>query len=337
MSGRTLRLAGAVAVSGIALWVAFRAVPLDALAAALRSANYWWLAPYVPLAVALNVLRGEIWRRLLSRRVTTPEAFWAYSIGFLVNNVMPFRMGEAARVVALASRRRLPVVEVAAAAGLERLCDVIALLIIMIAVLPFVAHVGNVAQAAWLSAGLVALALAGLAALVAGRRHADRLMATVAGAVLPRHAGVVVARWHELMEALGVISRPGVAVPVAAGAATVWILTLVLQWTVLKAFQPAASMAEAAVFVAVVSVGGAIPAAPGAIGTYQWVGQQALTIPFPLLYSPPVALAVAVVSHAASYVFSSLLGAAGLWYFGMPLAQLRQDAAAVPALEPEHL
>ena len=110
------------------------------------------------------------------------------------------------------------------------------------------------------------------------------------------------------MNGLAVVRNPAIAVPVIAGAATVWTLTIILQWTVLRAFQPAAGLIDAAVFVAVVSVGGAIPAAPGAIGTYQWVGQQALTLPFPVLYPPPLALAVAVVSHAASY---SLQHAAG--------------------------
>ena len=166
-------------VSALALWVAFRAVPFDALVESLRAANYWWLAAYPPLAIALNVIRGEIWRRLLSNRAPTATAFWAYSVGFLVNNVMPFRMGEAARVVALSTKCRIPVVEVAAAAGLERLCDLAALAIIVVMALPFVTHVGDMSRTAWLSAGLVAAALAGLAAVVAWRLHFDRLVIAI--------------------------------------------------------------------------------------------------------------------------------------------------------------
>ena len=330
-----VQVTAGLAVSGLALWVAFRAVPLDALVESLQSANYWWLAAYPPLAVALNVIRGEIWRRLLSKRAPTAQAFWAYSIGFLVNNVMPFRMGEAARVVALSTKCKIPVVEVATAAGLERLCDLAALAIIVVMALPFVTHAGGMARTAWMSAGLVAAALAGLAALVAARQHFDRLVTAICRVVLPRHAEVITARWHELMNGLAVIRNPSIAVPVIAGAATVWTLTIILQWTVLRAFQPSAGLIDAAVFVAVVSVGGAIPAAPGAIGTYQWVGQQALTLPFPLLYPPPLALAAAVVSHAASYVFSTLLGAAGVWYLGIPLAQIRRGAAATHQGQPD--
>lgn len=324
-----------LAVSALALWIAFRAVPFDALVDSLQGANYWWLAAYPPLAIALNVIRGEIWRRLLSKRTSTATAFWAYSVGFLVNNVMPFRMGEAARVVALSTKSRIPVVEVATAAGLERLCDLAALAIIVVMALPFVTQAGDMARTAWLSAGLVVAALIGLATLVAARQHFDRLVVALCRAVLPRHAEVIIARWHELMNGLAVVRDPSIAVPVVGGAAAVWTLTIILQWTVLRAFQPSAGLIDASVFVAVVSVGGAIPAAPGAIGTYQWVGQQALTLPFPLLYPPSVALAAAVVSHAASYVFSTLLGAAGVWYLGIPLAQIRRGAAATHQGQPD--
>lgn len=324
-----------LAVSALALWIAFRAVPLEALVDSLQAANYWWLAAYPPLAIALNVIRGEIWRRLLKKRAPTSQAFWAYSVGFLVNNVMPFRMGEAGRVVALSTKCKIPVVEVATAAGLERLCDLAALAIIVVMALPFVAHAGDMARTAWLSAGLVAAALVALATLVMARQHFDRLVMALCRTLLPRHADVVIARWHELMNGLAVVREPSIAVPVIGGAAAVWTLTIILQWTVLRAFQPSAGLIDASVFVAVVSVGGAIPAAPGAIGTYQWVGQQALTLPFPLLYTPSLALAVAVVSHAASYVFSTLLGALGVWYLGIPLAQIRQGAAATHQDQPD--
>ena len=321
-----------IAISVVALWIALRSVPLDALALSLKSANYWWLAAYPPLAIALNLLRGEIWRRLLSRRATTIDAFWAYCVGFLVNNVMPFRMGEAARVLALSAKSGLPVVEVGTAAALERLCDLAAILVIVIAVFPFLANAGDVERAAWWAAGLIVLAVLIVAAAVAGRHQVDKLVKRICRTVLPRHAELVIARWRELMNALDVVRDPAIAAPVLLGCATVWVLTIILQWTVLKAFQPAAGLPDAAVLVAMVSLGGAIPAAPGGIGTYQWVGQQALTLPYPELYPPALALAAAVISHAASYLFSTLLGAIGVWHLGIPLAQIRRPAAPEPAL-----
>src|SRR5256885_4698957 len=118
-----IQLAGALAVSGTALWLATRHVRMDELRWALSRATFLWLLPYPAICIALNLLRGEIWRRLLHRRVTSAQAFWAYSVGFAANHVLPFRLGEATRVILLSIRGEIPVVEVAAAAGLERLLD----------------------------------------------------------------------------------------------------------------------------------------------------------------------------------------------------------------------
>jgi uncharacterized protein (TIRG00374 family) len=236
-------------------------------------------------------------------------------------------MGEAARIVVLAARRRLPVVEVAAAAALERVLDLVAIGLILVAVLPYVARSNEMARGMfWSTATTIAVVMA-LVVMIIARRPIDRFVQRVTEAFIPRHAGAIQSRWGELSGGLAVMAQPGTALPVAAGAAAVWTLTVLLQWTVLRAFQPSAAIVDAAVMVAVVSIAGAIPAAPGAIGTYQWVAQQALVIPFAMRYTPASALAIAVVSHAVSYVFSTVLGALGLWWLGLSFASVRRAAS----------
>src|SRR5207248_1343205 len=89
------QVAVGVGISAACLFIAFRSVDLSSLVASLKTANYWWLLAYPVIATLLNVIRAEIWRRLLGNRAGKSEAFWAYSVGFLVNNVLPLRMGEA--------------------------------------------------------------------------------------------------------------------------------------------------------------------------------------------------------------------------------------------------
>jgi uncharacterized protein (TIRG00374 family) len=323
MPARRLRIGLGFLLGAVCLWIAFRHVSWPELAESLRAANYWWLLVYPVLATLLNIVRAEIWRALLKGRAGAVEAFWAYSVGFLANNVLPLRLGEAARVAMLSLRCDIPVVEVAAAAGLERVLDLIAVLTILVGILPFIAPTPDVQRAIVWTALSASTAVALLVAMIAGRRHVDRLVEHVALLAGTRRA-LVIARWHELSRALAIIANPRVAAGVISGAAAVWTMTVVLQWTVLRAFQPAARMLDAAVMIGVVSIAAAVPGAPGAIGTYQWVGQQALVGPFPMRYSAASALAIALVSHLCSYVFSSGLGAVGLWYFGVPLRELSQ-------------
>jgi uncharacterized protein (TIRG00374 family) len=311
------RLAGSLVISGGALWLAARKVHADELRWALSRATWVWLLPYPAICIVLNMVRGEIWRRLLGRRVTTGQAFWAYSVGFAANNVLPFRLGEAARVVVLSMRGQLPIVEVAAAAGLERLLDMGVLALMLGLLAPSVARVPGLGGGAAFVVVLVGIALAVIVALVRFRDPARRLFerATSWLPVAQRHAAVE--RWNELVRGLAVLLEPRIGVPAAAGAVLVWILTVLLQWLVLRAFQPAAGAADAAFMVVAVSLAIALPAAPGFIGVYHWAGQQSLLAAFPQLYDPSVALAAATVAHAASFATGTVLGIIGLWYFGL--------------------
>ena len=150
----------------------------------------------------------------------------------------------------------------------------------------------------------------------------------VLAVVLPRHGDAALRRWRELMAAVSVARDPAIAIRAVVGSVIVWTITIVLHWTILRAFQPAATLLQAALLVGIVSIAGAVPAAPGAIGTYQWVAQQALALPFPAAYTPASALAIAIVTHAATYSYGSVLGAVGLWYFGVPLTKLARSSPA---------
>src|SRR5216683_1914441 len=292
-----IRFVGAAALSGITLWLAARNVHVDGLQGAIARANFLWLIPYPAMCIALNLIRGEIWRRFLDRRVSSAQAFWAYSIGFVVNNVLPFRLGEAARVVVLSTRGELPILEVAAAAGLERLLDIGILSLLVALAGPAAADSTGVMHSAALAA---VVAVGGLMAIVALARFRDRppdILDRAVSVLPPGARRVLVERWRDLIRGMAVLLRPSVGLPAVSAAMVVWILTVAMQWLVLRAFQPLAGVADAAFMVGAVSLASALPAAPGFIGIYHWAVQQSLTSAFPQLYDASTALAAATVAH----------------------------------------
>ena len=71
-------------------------------------------------------------------------------VGYLYNNILPARAGEAARVVVLTQRSSTPPVEIVGTVVLERLYDVLAILVIFFAAEPWLPHVS------WFGAAAVA-------------------------------------------------------------------------------------------------------------------------------------------------------------------------------------
>ena len=65
------------------------------------------------------------------------DAFWAQGVGYLFTNVLPLRMGEPARVLVMAQRCRMPIMQVATTAVVERLLDTATIVLALIAVLPW--------------------------------------------------------------------------------------------------------------------------------------------------------------------------------------------------------
>src|SRR5712691_3685361 len=222
--------------------------------ASFRLADFRWLIIYPVFATALNLIRSEIWRLLLRKRVTVADAFWGYSVGFLVNNVMPFRVGEAARIGVLARKRHLPIVEVAAAAGIERVLDMLSVVLILAIALPLTTGTLGMQHAAVVAAIATAVVIVGIVLVVLFGESLEPLVEAAFTILMPRHADAFVRRWREFHGALAVMRRPSIALPATFGALAVWALTVVLQWTVLRAFQPAAGMVDAALLIGVVSI-----------------------------------------------------------------------------------
>ena len=101
---RHLKLLIGIAISAVCVWVSMREVHLAEVWAALRRASIPGFIVVMALTIAGFWIRAIRWRSLIStpRRLSTDSLFSATMIGFMANNVLPFRLGEFVRPWALA-------------------------------------------------------------------------------------------------------------------------------------------------------------------------------------------------------------------------------------------
>jgi len=123
-------------VSLLALFLAFRNVPFDDLIIYLASINYVWILPAVVVIILSFVLRAFRWKIILES--AGKVGFWAsfhpLMIGFMINCILPGRVGEVARPVILQKKENIPFTTGLATVGAERVFDA-GILIILFAVL----------------------------------------------------------------------------------------------------------------------------------------------------------------------------------------------------------
>lgn len=131
---RTVRTLIGIAISVLALYLAMPPrSEWGNVSAAFARVSYAYLLPIALISAYSIVVRCQRWRLLL--RPVGDVAFLplvsATSVGFLCNMVLPLRVGEVVRPVLLANRTNVPVSSVLASVVLERLLDMLTILVFL--------------------------------------------------------------------------------------------------------------------------------------------------------------------------------------------------------------
>lgn len=286
-------------ISGAAVVALVAFVDFRQAVAALRSARpLEMIAATVIFAVALTG-RAAASRELVDGRTGLWGAFAALNIGYLANNLLPLRAGEAVRSLVLGRKTGLGLIGGATAVAAERLLDLIFAATILFAGLSAVG-----VETAWAPAvAAAAVASSGLAVLIliARRRRA------VAGWIEPKlaHRPRLAALLPKLVTALDGLAKPRRLVRATIILGSSWVLAVVLFWLALRAFIPDAPVSWAAFGLGAMAFGIALPSSPGAIGVYEavWVGALALCGA-----DPAASLAYAIAVHTMTFSFTTSCG-----------------------------
>jgi uncharacterized membrane protein YbhN (UPF0104 family) len=298
-------------------WLAIRGVHLDEIVDALREANLWWLIPSLVVLAVGVFLRAVRWRSLYGHDTRPPlgPVSAAMMVGVAVNNLVPFRAGEAARILALGRRAGTSRVESVVTVALERVLDVFCLLVLLFVALPLLPDVTWIGGAAVLAA-VLAIGLVGAAVVFAV--WGDRPLHFVARLFgrLPfidedqiEHAG------HSLTRGFVGLRHPGIAFAGFAWTTLSWIVTSISFWILTFAFHLDLPVDAGLLVLAAVGLSLVLPAAPGALGVFEAAVVLALDA-----YGVPRAdaLSYAFVLHAMNFFPYLIAGAVALRFTRAP-------------------
>jgi uncharacterized protein (TIRG00374 family) len=323
------RILPGLIVSAISLAVVFYIADIRLLMEALRLADYRLVALAGLLAVVWLGVRAIVWRTLLQEKATYKQVFSTVNEGYLLNNILPFRLGEVARAFLLSGKAALSFWEVFSTILIERALDVAMAAGLLLSTLSFV--VG--ASWAWQAAvGTITLVLAGLAALYLLARNQEWALTqfeklTSRWAVLNRIGRTQLPRF---ISGLSVLTDTSRFLRTIAWMIVNWGIALVQYYLLLLAFFPNGEFLWAAFSLAVTALGIAAPSSPGAVGVFELATVAALSV-FGL--STSVALAYALTAHLLNYLITGVLGAYALARDGETISGLYYRLRRIPGDE----
>jgi hypothetical protein len=119
------------------LWLVFRKIDLQEVAAQIRLARYEWLLLSIGLGIVSHIARALRWNILINSmgyKTETSTTFYAVMVGYLANTAFP-RLGEVTRCGVLAKKNNIPFNALFGTVISERVFDFIVLAFIMFSVI----------------------------------------------------------------------------------------------------------------------------------------------------------------------------------------------------------
>jgi len=300
------------------LYFAFKDTDVAELWKILSEANYWWVLAMFPFLMLSHMFRAWRWEYFLQpikQNLKYRNLFASMVVGYMMNNLLPARMGELVRPYAVGKLENIPRSAAFGTVLMERIVDILSFMFV-IALIPLV-YSGPLTQAfPWLeetgiwitSVTLFFFALCGF--LMVRRDIVEKILNYIRQHTSLRTAKLIDHMTHSFLDGFLFLKEPKNYFAIILLSVLVWGLYIVMMYVPFYAFglpdrYPQIDFSAAMVVQAISSIGIVIPT-PGATGPYHYFTIQTLT----KLYSvdDEVARSYAAVTHAVGFIGVTLVG-----------------------------
>ncbi|MBC7877558.1 MAG: flippase-like domain-containing protein [Anaerolineales bacterium] len=299
-------------------------VDFSKMLAAIRGADYRLLVLSIPISFIWMFIRGKVWHTLLRDKPTYKDVLFSAGEGYLLNNFLPFRLGEVGRAFLLSRKSGLPFGEIIPTIVIERIVDLAfsaALLLAAIPALPFVAETEGSERIGYIVGVIVLIGLVMMYILAHNNQWALGLFHKLSS------------RWPSLQKiggsflesfftGLGVLTDGWLFLRFMFWMTLDWAIALAGYYVIMLAFFPNAQLSWGLFGLGAAAFGGAIPSLPGAVGTFEGAIVAALTI---FTNDESTSLAAALCMRLYNYLNSGVIGGIGLLSEGQTLSGIYQQ------------
>jgi uncharacterized protein (TIRG00374 family) len=296
---------------------------------AIRNANYRLLFGSVVLSFVWMFIRAKVWQTLLRGKPKYVDVMFTVSEGYLLNNFLPFRLGELGRAFLLSRKSGMAFGEILPTIVIERVVDVVFSAGLLLAGLPFVADAQGSERIGYVMGGATLLGLAMMYVLARNRQWALDVFHRLSGrwTVLQRFGGSFL---ESFLSGLAVLTDSWLFLRFLLWMSLNWFVALIAYYLITLAYFPQAQFNWMYFLLGAAAFGGAIPALPGGVGTFEGAISAALTL---FTKDQSASLAVALTARLYNYLNSVVLGGLGLSREGETLTGVYRQLMALRTKE----
>ena len=303
-----------------AFWLVLREIAFSQIIDNLAKINF---RIYLLASLAFFMsyfFRVFCWYLLLRRKVSYKDVFFTMGVGYLLNNIFPFRLGEIGRAVLLDDPPGPSALEVLSSVLVERIFDVFLAAVFVLSMLPRI--LGESFDHTMILIAFI-LTIAGLVVLFIAVRFRDCIMNWVKRW---GERAIFVKTWIEpkvsqVLEGLTVLNDPRAFLLAFFCLAISWFIAFGENYIIFQSLYPQPPFWWMIFVLSVGAFGAALPAAPSGLGVFEGVMVAAFAL---LGVGSKTAFTHAIVIHALAFVFTNILGLLGLRLRGEAVIGLYQ-------------
>lgn len=304
---KLLRFWFGVGISGLFLYLALNQVDIAHVWHIILGINVWYLLASIVIVLVTVFIRALRWKIVLDplKKVNYFSVLVNLFIGYMLNNILPLRVGEVGRCVLLAQEERMSKSAVLASAVIERSFDLAGLVLYM----PFLLLMVNLPQGLStkmeILGGLLFLIIIGLFFLFLKREVVLRIIKRSL-----KYLPAKIREWIAAQMGLFFVGLSPLADWKRLGSLLIlsslgWFGVIYAFFLRFKAFNLDLPFNTAIFCVMAVNFSAVLPSSPGQIGVVHYAYVFALSF---FGIKREVAVAFGIISHTLSYLLTTLPG-----------------------------
>lgn len=333
-----------IALAAALLYFMFRGTDWGEVWAAASAADPIWLAVCMVLAVLSFFTRVQRWSYIVRsvKPVSYRAMFSATQIGFLANFTLPGRVGEAIRAYVLGRLARMPFTQCFAFVALDRVTDLVGLLVMMVVAVLAFRPTGDIVlpaelletplsatvirTGAYATMLLLAAVVGSFVALYFGQGPVLRIMRRILGegALATRLLGLM----QHFADGLHIFRHTADLLRALLWSLITWGMGAAAYLSILYAFGVSPPWYAPFVIISLLSIVISMPGAPGFVGQFHFAVMVSVLVVVP---DVPLntARAMAIVCHLANFIPILVVGFYCVYREDFGLLQLRREGARI--------
>lgn len=297
-------------------------MPLDQVGQSLARVNPFWVAVAILAMLAQSALRAWRWIQLYYPDQHTLKLFPMFGIvviSQMLNIVVPWRVGEIARIYLAREIAKKSATQTLATLAVEKIFDTLMMFALLL-LIPLFMTLPD-----WLEGpreGFIVMASVLFAVALLIVFSSDWLVAVLNCIPLPWGKQFISAQARVALNTLDAFKRWDLHLALQVASIIIWFLGGAGNYLVFLAMDLSLPLISAFLLLAVLQIGGLVPSAPGKLGVFQILCIWTLAL---FAVDKSVGLTYGILLYLIAYGTPIVLGILFVWWGGVNLRKMTED------------